>query len=114
MLQVEVAALMGVNEWTYINWEKGLHEPVARFYPAVITFLRYEPWELPASLAEALLAERRRRGLSVERAAELTSIDPGTWLRWEHGEWKVTSRTEPALNGFLGFSVRERFPQDVR
>jgi hypothetical protein len=39
-------------------------------YPAIIAFLGYEPWSEPKTVPEALLAERRRRGLSIKRAAQ--------------------------------------------
>lgn len=111
---IEVAERLGVDPKTLMWWERDEKLPFVRAYPALITFLGCEPWSAPLTLGEALLAERRRRGLSVERAAELASIDPGTWLRWERGEWKPTSRTEPTLSSFLGYSAKALHPEALR
>jgi transcriptional regulator with XRE-family HTH domain len=110
----EVAARLGTDPKTLMWWERDERLPFVRAYPAIVDLLGYEPWAEPTSLAEALLAERRRRGLSVERAAEAMGVDPGTWLRWERGEWKPTSLTLSALDQFLGMSARACFPADVR
>ena len=88
----EAAARLGANEWTYGNWEKGENQPTDRFYPAIISFLGYEPWPEPVTIGERLQAERRRRGLAVGPAATRNGLDEGTWLRWESGEWNVHSR----------------------
>jgi hypothetical protein len=95
-------------------WERDEREPAINFYPAIITFLGYEPWPEPQTLAEALLAERRRRGLAVEKVAELTGIDPGTWLRWEGGASKPMKASVLAINAFLGMAAERAFAADVR
>ena len=112
--RIDVAAILGVDPKTLMWWERDDREPFVHAYPALIRFLGYEPWDAPTTLGAALLCERRRRGLSIECAAELTGVDPGTWLRWERGEWRPTSRTTGAVDGFLGVSVRGAFPADVR
>ncbi|UTP39748.1 helix-turn-helix domain-containing protein [Phenylobacterium sp. LH3H17] len=114
LLQVEAARLMGVNEWTYTNWEKAYYEPLDRFYPAIIGFLGYEPWPEPTTLGEALQAERRRRGLPVKRAAALVGVDEGTWSRWERGEWKPMTRARDVIDAFLQLSTKAVFPGEVR
>ncbi len=61
------------------NWEKGENEPTDRFYPAIIAFLGYEPWEELVILGEQLREARRRRGLSAKRARRLAPLmkEPG-------------------------------------
>jgi hypothetical protein len=95
-------------------WERDEREPFPSAFPAIIEFLGEEPWPEPRTLAEALVAERRRRGLAVEHAADLVGVDPGTWLRWEQGVWRPTALTVPGIDQFLGMSCRERFPEGVR
>ena len=95
-------------------WERGVREPFDKFYPAIIRFLGYEPWDTPRTLAEALVVERRRRGLPVKRAAAEIGVDEGTWLRWERGEWKPTALTLPAIDRFLGLACKVQFPGEVR
>jgi transcriptional regulator with XRE-family HTH domain len=69
---------------------------------------------LKRRLAEALLAERRRRGLEIRKAAALVGVDEGTWRRWERGEWKPTGRTLPVLDRLFGVALGELFPDDIR
>lgn len=56
-------------------WERDQRSPIVSAYPDIIQFLGFEPWRKPATLAEALLAERRRRGLNIAAVAELISVD---------------------------------------
>ena len=56
--QKEVAVLIGVNEWTYSNWENNRNEPMIRMWPKVIRFLGYDPSDAPKSDGEALTALR--------------------------------------------------------
>jgi hypothetical protein len=95
-------------------WERNVREPFVSFYPAIIRFLEYEPWPEPTTLAEALLAERRRRGMEIRRIAALIGVDEGTWRRWERREWKPTKLSVPALDRLLGTSVASLFSADVR
>ena len=112
--RIDVATILGVDPKTLMWWERDERRPFVHAYPALITFLGYEPWDEPTTLGAALLCERRRRGLNIECAAELIGVDAGTWLRWERGEWRLTSRTTDAVDGFLGTSVRGAFPASVR
>jgi DNA-binding XRE family transcriptional regulator len=105
---------MGVSWKSLMWWERNEVEPGPSFYPALIGFLGYEPWPEPQTLAEALLAERRRRGLNRRAAAQLMGIDETTIGYWERGEWKATKRTLPMLDAFLRCSVRRCFPDGVR
>lgn len=95
-------------------WERDAWPPRVSAYPAIIRFLGFEPWPEPKTLASALLAERRRRGLEVRKAADLIGVDAGTWRRWERGEWKPTRRTLPALGHLLERRIADAFPSDVR
>lgn len=96
---------MDVDWKTLMWWERDEREPFVSVYPAIIRFLGYEPWEEPQTLGEALLAERRRRGIRIDQAAELVGVDEGTWRRWERGEWKPTRRTAAAVETFLAGST---------
>ena len=77
---------------------------------AILRFLGHEPWPLPVTLGDHLMAERRRRGLAIDKAAALIGIDEGTLRRWERGEWKPTERTKPILDGFLGIPGQAALP----
>jgi transcriptional regulator with XRE-family HTH domain len=112
--QNDAARLLGVDPNSLMRWERDEREPADRFFPAIITFLGFEPWPVSQTLAEALRAERRRRGLAIASAAALVGVDEGTWQRWEHGEWKPTSLTRPFLDKFLRVNCAILFPSDVR
>jgi transcriptional regulator with XRE-family HTH domain len=112
--RIDVAQQLGADPRSLMWWERDERQPFVSFYPVILGFLGYEPWPEPETLAEALLAERRRRGLSREGAAALVGVDEATLWRWENAEWKPTQRTAAALDGFLGYAVKERFPREVR
>ncbi len=97
-----MAERLGINEWTYGNWENGENEPSDRLYPAIIEFLGREPWPEPVSLPEQLQAERRRRGLSIDRAAAQMGIDETTLWWWESGRRKPHNlSTRAKVEAFL-------------
>jgi len=112
--RVRAAAQLGCDAKTLMLWERDARRPFVSRYPTIIEFLGYEPWPEPQSLAEALLAERRRRGLEMRQIAAHMDVDEGTWRRWEHGEWKPTSLTLPLIDELLGIDTAAAFPKDVR
>jgi DNA-binding transcriptional regulator YiaG len=83
----EVAVRMGVNEWTYIGWEKGYTTPRTSFWPKVIEFLGYNPDPEPQTIGERITYCRRARGIDHRTLAAALKIDDGTLLRYERGEW---------------------------
>jgi transcriptional regulator with XRE-family HTH domain len=111
---IAAAPLLGVDERTLRWWERDDRSPIVSAYPNIIAYLGYEPWPEPSTLGEALLAERRRRGGEIRVAAELVGVDEGTWRRWERGVWKPNSVSVPKIDSLLGYSVKGRFPNDVR
>lgn len=112
--RAEAAEIIGADAKTLMWWERDERPPFVGAYPAIIDFLGFEPWPEPRTLREALLAERRRRGLEIRKAAALIGVDEGTWARWEREEWKPTRRTLPALDRLLGMGVASVFPSEVR
>ena len=99
--RVDAANLIGIDAKSLMWWERDVRPPGDRFYPALIVYLGFEPWPDPTTLGDKLKAERRRRGLSIERAAELIGVDEGTFGRWERGEWKPQARSCPIVTLFL-------------
>ena len=98
---VDAAAVAGVDPKTWMWWERDEREPYVHQYPAIIQYLGYEPWSEPGTLGEKLLAQRRRHGLSIKRAADITGVDEGTFGRWESGEWKPQRRSLPLIDSIL-------------
>ena len=101
LLQRQAAKLLGVCHTTYLNWENAYADPEVRYYPAIIKFLDYEPWPVPSTLPEKLIAQRRRLGLSIKRAARHMGIDEGTLTNWERAKRKPTKPSWPRVNEFL-------------
>lgn len=99
--RVDVALLLSCDEKSLMWWERDMREPVVSFYPAIIRFLEREPWPEPATLAEQLKAERRRRGLSIEDAAKVVGVDEGTYGQWECGAWEPQRRSVLFIERFL-------------
>ncbi len=75
LLQRDVAAIIGVSKAALLMWEKGRSRPEVHFWPAIISFLGYKPWEQPESLPERVLAFRRTRGWTqAQLAADLGTV----------------------------------------
>ncbi len=100
---VDAAAIAGVDPKTWMWWERDEREPYVHQYPAIIPYLGYEPWPEAGSLGEKLLAQRRRHGLSIKRAADIAGVDEGTFGRWESGKWSPQQRSLPLVGAFLGW-----------
>ena len=99
--QKEAAARLGVCVEALTNWEKGRTEPVARCYPAIISFLGSEPWPRPDTVRDSLRAERLRRGLSVKEAARTIGIDEATLSRCERDGPTSAPRVRGRLASFM-------------
>ena len=97
----DAAGEMGVSEEALMKWERDSCEPPDRLYPKVIAFLGREPWAEPETLGERLRAERRRRGLSIKRAAAMLNIDEGAFTQWERGLRMPTRSSRVKIDSFL-------------
>ena len=58
-------------------------------------------------LGDLLLAERRRRGWSAERAAKHFEMNQSSFSRWEKGENAPDEKKFPQVAEFLGLTVEE-------
>lgn len=99
--RIDVARMLGTSWKSLMWWQQDAREPFARSYPAIIRFLGREPWPEPETLPERLLAERRRRGFTIQEAADAAGVDYGTYWRWESGEWTPQPRSLPRITDFL-------------
>jgi transcriptional regulator with XRE-family HTH domain len=101
LLQREVAKQMGVNTWTYLNWEKGKTEPVASQFRPVIEFLGYDPTPEPKTLGDRLQAKRRATGMTFDQVAFHLGWDAGSLTRYLKGSWQLSPSRSTALEAFL-------------
>jgi transcriptional regulator with XRE-family HTH domain len=82
----EAAKLLGTNEGSIINWEKGRATPRVYRLPAILRFLGYNPLPEPCTISERLVAKRLERGWSRKLASRHLGIDVSTLSDWEHGK----------------------------
>ena len=101
--RVDAARIIGANWKSLMWWERNEREPLDHSWPAIIGYLGREPWPEPQCLAEQLLAERRRRGLSICEAAAAMGVDETSFWWWENGKRHPHhSRTKALIAAFLG------------
>ncbi len=93
--QVDVAAAIGVDENTIVNWERatglptrylkvqGLYVFLGLDYPSLVETFGLASTCDTQSFGATLRMARVKRGLTQERAARLAGIDPSTLARWE-------------------------------
>ena len=108
LLQIEVAAQIGVAESTLWNWEHGT-EPELIHIPAVLAFIGYVPWELPEEPVSRLAHFKKVKGLSFERLGELMGRDPEQLSDWLSGRNVPIERNQRVIVEFLeGQDTEER------
>jgi len=106
VFQKQVAALLGVNQWTYLLWEQDRTSPTVRFWPRVIKFLGYYPFPKPQGLPAQLLAARRHLGICHRKAARMLSVDEGTYLFWEQGRRPPSQEPDLRVERFLAETLK--------
>lgn len=102
--QKDVAPQLGVGEHTLVDWERDQSAPYVSYYPAIIAFLGFEPWDEPETLGERLRAERYRRGWSIALSAARLGVDEGTFAGWESERRTPTRKSREAYQRFLSGS----------
>jgi transcriptional regulator with XRE-family HTH domain len=104
--QPQLAKLLGVAAETILNWELNYRKPSINHIGKLIEFLGYDP-ELPnpSSIAELLLAKRRKLGWTQKVASRHLGVDPCTWSNWECGGTIMKHSHRNLIAEFLGISV---------
>ena len=97
LFQKDVAQRLGINEWTYLNWEKNYCDPIVSMWPRIIDFLGYYPFTAPQTPGRRLLVKRRSLGLSQKLMAKRLSVDEATLARWEMGTVSPTGEQFPRI-----------------
>ncbi|HUY03722.1 MAG TPA: helix-turn-helix transcriptional regulator [Rhodocyclaceae bacterium] len=99
--QPKVAAHIGVDTATVLNWEKNRTEPPVATIPAILRFLGYDPYPEGKTLGERMLALRRTKGWTIREAASQLEVDVGTWGRWERNIASPKGQYRLMLNKFF-------------
>lgn len=82
--QKDVAKLIGVSEDSVTYWENERSVPQIQFYPKIIDFLGYYPFQTnDKTIGGQLKRYRYENGLSHRKLSKITGIDPGTLAAWE-------------------------------
>jgi len=103
----EAGKLLGTDESSIIQWEKGRSIPRVYRLPALIRFLGYNPLPEPRTLPERLLAKRLERGWSQKLASRHLGIDPSALRDWEHGRVILFRKHRRLVAKVLGISESE-------
>ena len=84
--QIDVAKIVGCDEMTVVNWEKGYASPRIHHMPKVVEFLGFNPLQQCDTLAQRIVSHRTALGITQKEFARQLGIDPSTLARWERGE----------------------------
>ena len=99
--QRDVALLLKITNFTLINWERGQTEPPVKYWPRIMDFLGYCPYQEARSMGELLRLHRTHRGLSHRELAKLLRVDAGSLSRWERGKRRPRGKWLRVVQGFL-------------
>lgn len=103
--QQETAKRLGVHPGGLANWEYGRTLPAARFHPAIIGFLGYDPWPEPETGAEVIQRQREKRGWSRKRLAAEAGVDEATVRRIESAVPGLARRSFNRVLQVLGLRI---------
>jgi transcriptional regulator with XRE-family HTH domain len=90
--QIDVAKIVGCNEMTVVNWEKGHCTPRINHMGKVVDFLGFNPLQKCDTLAQQILNRRKAVGITQINFARQIGVDPSTLARWERGERTPAAR----------------------
>jgi DNA-binding XRE family transcriptional regulator len=119
LFQREAAEQMGIETWTYINWEKDKTAPVAARFRPVVEFLGYDPTPEAKTLRERLETKRRTLGVTFDQMAKHLGWDRATLTRYLNGTWRMPPARAEALERLLSATTSEleaiyRVPRRLR
>jgi len=103
----EAGRLLGTDESSIIQWEKGRKLPRVYRLPAIIRFLGYNPLPEPRTISERLVAKRVERGWSRKVASRHLGIDVSTLRDWEQGKIILFRKHRRLIAQVLGISESE-------
>jgi transcriptional regulator with XRE-family HTH domain len=84
--QIDAAKMIGCDEMSVVNWEKGHRSPRVNHLSGVIEFLGFNPFQNGDTMAHQLINHRKALGMTQKEFAGLIAVDQSTLARWERGE----------------------------
>jgi transcriptional regulator with XRE-family HTH domain len=81
--QIDAAKMIGCDEMSIVNWEKGHRTPRVTHMAGVVEFLGFNPFQNRDNLAHRLVNYRKALGVTQKEFAGQLGVDPSTLARWE-------------------------------
>ena len=89
LLQRQVAGILDVTEESITNWENNNTVPQIQYFPRIIQFLGYYPFDHETeTIAGKVLQLRNCLGLSYEECGEVFAVHATTIITWERGKFR--------------------------
>ncbi len=102
ILQKEAAEILGVSEDCITLWETNRSNPYVKYYPEIIKFLGYVPFEVDSSsLGGKIKLYRYLNGLSQEGLALKLGINESTVFHYENNKHKPTGKIRKKIQKLL-------------
>jgi len=112
LTQEQVAERLQTLVYNLENWEQNCTAPTIQYFPKIIEFLGYIPWEMSArTLGERIIAHRKLSGLTQRQLAHKIGVHPCTIISWEEGTRKPDKKRLKRLAAFLIESGLPRLSQ---
>lgn len=105
LFQTDVGRMFKVSKDCITFWENNRNSPQTIFYPRIIEFLGYFPFEFDLSTtAGSVKAYRYLNGLSQKSFAKIMNVDPSTVRLWENGERSLSKEKKSKMEQLLASS----------
>jgi DNA-binding XRE family transcriptional regulator len=94
LYQADITRMLGVTKDCVGYWERGLTDPHIKYYPAIIAFLGYYPFEHETdSFGGKITKYKHEHGYSNKRLAKLLGVDEGTVAKWGRNDCVPLARS---------------------
>ena len=93
LFQKEVAEIVGTSIDCITFWENDRSQPQIHFYPKIISFLGYYPFEEVDSLSGRITKYRHLNGLTYKQLGKVLGVDGSTVASWEAGKTVPSAHT---------------------
>ncbi|MDR3405038.1 MAG: helix-turn-helix transcriptional regulator [Chthoniobacter sp.] len=100
--QIDVARIIGCDEMTIVNWEKGHRTPRVNHMAEVVEFLGFDPFQNGNTMAHRLVNHRKALGITQKEFARQIGVNPSTLARWERGERMPVGQFASKIENLVG------------